>query len=232
VRARPLHEGLGPHRSLHPRLPLEDGEDSHEQTVRVSLRGDRIRHLLLRAGRPTRAVAWSPPCQTVAFASHTAMITVETTTSSLSAPLSSCRTDIGWERPTRYGCCVRPRARRSRLAGLLRTPFSNRSIPVARTAHPVSPGWGRSPPTYGEPSSEFLVCMAIDTWSSFQPSMKVSIAAMRSWTLVNVPRRIAWRVMIPKKISTMFSRDPRSVPRRRRQPGSSTIVDGGVAHAC
>ncbi len=43
---------------------------------------------------------------------------------------------------------------------------------------------------------------------SFQPSMKVSIAAMRSLTLVKAPRRIAWRVMIPKKISTMFSQDP------------------------
>ena len=26
--------------------------------------------------------------------------------------------------------------------------------------------------------------------------------------MVKVPRRIAWRVMIPKKISTMFSQDP------------------------
>jgi len=43
---------------------------------------------------------------------------------------------------------------------------------------------------------------------SFQPSMKVSIVAMRSLTEVKVPRRIAWRVMMPKKISTMFSQDP------------------------
>ncbi len=34
------------------------------------------------------------------------------------------------------------------------------------------------------------------------------MAAMRSLTEVNVPRRIACRVMIPKKISTMFSQDP------------------------
>jgi hypothetical protein len=33
-------------------------------------------------------------------------------------------------------------------------------------------------------------------------------ASMRSVTLVKVPRRMAWRVMIPKKISTMFSHDP------------------------
>ena len=36
---------------------------------------------------------------------------------------------------------------------------------------------------------------------SFQPSMKVSMAPMRSLTEVNVPRRMACRVMIPKKIS-------------------------------
>ena len=30
---------------------------------------------------------------------------------------------------------------------------------------------------------------------------------MRSCTEVKVPRRMAWRVMIPKKISTMFSQD-------------------------
>jgi hypothetical protein len=43
---------------------------------------------------------------------------------------------------------------------------------------------------------------------SFQPSMKVSIALMRSLTDVKVPRRMAWRVMIPKKISTRFSQEP------------------------
>ena len=31
---------------------------------------------------------------------------------------------------------------------------------------------------------------------------------MRSPTLVKVQRRMAWRVMIPKKISTRFSHDP------------------------
>ena len=43
---------------------------------------------------------------------------------------------------------------------------------------------------------------------SFQASMKVSMAAMRSLTEVNVPRRIAWRVMIPKNTETRFSHDP------------------------
>lgn len=43
---------------------------------------------------------------------------------------------------------------------------------------------------------------------SFHPSMKISIAAMRSLTLVKVPRRMAWRVMTPKKISTMFRQEP------------------------
>jgi len=37
--------------------------------------------------------------------------------------------------------------------------------------------------------------------------MKVRIAPMRSGTLVKVPRRMAWRVMIPKKISTRFIQD-------------------------
>lgn len=34
------------------------------------------------------------------------------------------------------------------------------------------------------------------------------MAPMRSLTDVKVPRRIAWRVMIEKKISTMFSHEP------------------------
>ncbi|MFJ8917319.1 hypothetical protein [Amycolatopsis sp. NPDC102389] len=34
--------------------------------------------------------------------------------------------------------------------------------------------------------------------------MKMRIAPMRSGTLVKVARRMAWRVMMPKKISTMF----------------------------
>ena len=38
--------------------------------------------------------------------------------------------------------------------------------------------------------------------------MKISIAAVRSFALVKVPRRMAWRVMIPKRISTMFSYEP------------------------
>jgi len=37
-------------------------------------------------------------------------------------------------------------------------------------------------------------------------------------TLWKVPRRIAWRVMIPKKISTMFSQ----LPLENRYSGAST----------
>jgi len=43
---------------------------------------------------------------------------------------------------------------------------------------------------------------------SFQPSMNAVIASIRSGTELKVPRRMAWRVMIPKKISTMFNHDP------------------------
>ncbi len=38
--------------------------------------------------------------------------------------------------------------------------------------------------------------------------MNVPIAVMRSFAEVKVPRRIAWRVMIPKRISTTFGYDP------------------------
>jgi hypothetical protein len=43
---------------------------------------------------------------------------------------------------------------------------------------------------------------------SFQPSMTSSMAAMRSLTEVKLPRRMAYRVMIEKKISTILSQDP------------------------
>jgi hypothetical protein len=43
---------------------------------------------------------------------------------------------------------------------------------------------------------------------SFQPSMKRSIAVMRSLTEVKVPRRMACLVMIPKKTYTSFSQEP------------------------
>jgi len=43
---------------------------------------------------------------------------------------------------------------------------------------------------------------------SFQPPVKFSMAAMRSVTEVKLPRRMACRVMIEKKISTMLSHDP------------------------
>ena len=58
-------------------------------------------------------------------------------------------------------------------------------------------------------SNSSAVLVQVKGWQrSFQPSMKVPIAAMRSLTEVKVPRRMAWRVMMPKKISTMFSQDP------------------------
>lgn len=37
--------------------------------------------------------------------------------------------------------------------------------------------------------------------------MKAPIAAVRSLTELKVPRRMAWRVMMPKKISTMLSQE-------------------------
>src|SRR6266852_9869708 len=57
-------------------------------------------------------------------------------------------------------------------------------------------------------SNSSAVLVQVKGWQrSFQPSMKVSMAAMRSLTEVKLPRRIAWRVMIEKKIS-MLSQDP------------------------
>ena len=43
---------------------------------------------------------------------------------------------------------------------------------------------------------------------SFQPWMKRRMASMSSLTESKLPRRMAWRVMIPKKISTRLSQDP------------------------
>ena len=64
------------------------------------------------------------------------------------------------------------------------------------------PGWQR-----GSNSSAVLV--QVKGWQrSFQPSIEVSMGAMRSLTEVKLPRRIACRVMIEKKISTMLSQDP------------------------
>jgi hypothetical protein len=58
-------------------------------------------------------------------------------------------------------------------------------------------------------SSWSAVLAQVKGWQrSFQPSMKVSMVVMRSLTLVKLPRRVAWRVVISKKISTMFSHDP------------------------
>ena len=44
--------------------------------------------------------------------------------------------------------------------------------------------------------------------ASFQPLMNVVIASTNSRTEPKLPRQMAWRVMIPKKISTMFSHEP------------------------
>src|SRR3954452_19695517 len=65
---------------------------------------------------------------------------------------------------------------------------------------------------------------------SFQPSMKAVIASISSRTELNVPRRMACRVMIPKKISTRFNHDPEvGVP---RQPGvHGRMLVGGVVVA-
>ena len=43
---------------------------------------------------------------------------------------------------------------------------------------------------------------------SFQPSMNRVMASISSRTEPKVPRRMACRVMIPKKISTRLSQDP------------------------
>ncbi len=60
---------------------------------------------------------------------------------------------------------------------------------------------------FGSISSAVLV--QVKGWQrSFHPSMKSSMAAMRSLTEVKLPRRMACRVMIEKKTSTRFSHDP------------------------
>jgi hypothetical protein len=56
------------------------------------------------------------------------------------------------------------------------------------------------------------------------------MAPMRSLTLVKVPRRIAWRVMMPKKISTMFSQELEvggEVQRDATRRGPETAVSTG-----
>jgi hypothetical protein len=50
-------------------------------------------------------------------------------------------------------------------------------------------------------SNSSAVLVQVKGWQrSFHPSMKFSMAAMRSLTEVKLPRRMAWRVMIEKKI--------------------------------
>jgi len=47
------------------------------------------------------------------------------------------------------------------------------------------------------------VLVQVKGWQrSFQPSMKFSMAVIRSSTEVKLPRRMAWRVMMPNHIST------------------------------
>ena len=57
-------------------------------------------------------------------------------------------------------------------------------------------------------SSSAVLVQTKGSQRSFQPSMKTPIAVLRSATLRKVPRRIACRVMIPKKTSTMFNQEP------------------------
>jgi hypothetical protein len=49
---------------------------------------------------------------------------------------------------------------------------------------------------------------------------------LRLATLLKVPRRIAWRVMLPKKVSTMLSHDPDVGVKCKVMRGSR------VGHAC
>ena len=42
----------------------------------------------------------------------------------------------------------------------------------------------------------------------FQPVMKVRILSIRSRTEGKMPRRMAWRSMMPNQTSTRFSHDP------------------------
>ncbi len=53
------------------------------------------------------------------------------------------------------------------------------------------------------------VLVHVNGWQrSFQASMKRRMAAVRSVTEAKLPRRMAWRVMMPKKASTRFSQLP------------------------
>jgi hypothetical protein len=48
---------------------------------------------------------------------------------------------------------------------------------------------------------------------------------MRSLTEVKVPRRMAWRVMMPKKISTMFSQEQQGTDTDRREVDPPIVVE-------
>src|SRR5450759_161207 len=62
------------------------------------------------------------------------------------------------------------------------------------------------------------VLVQVKGWQrSFQPSMKARMAVVSWPTLSKDPRRIAWRVMIPKNTSTMFSLDGRTGGRDRNE---------------
>jgi hypothetical protein len=72
--------------------------------------------------------------------------------------------------------------------------------------------------------------------ASFVPAvMKVSIALMRSLTDVKVPRRIAWRVMVPKKDLDHVQPGARGRREMQRDPlvlaqpcGDVVVLVGGV----
>ena len=72
----------------------------------------------------------------------------------------------------------------------------------------------------------------------FQPLMKAQILIISSRTEAKVPRRMAWRSMMPNQISTRLSHDPRGPgqvdvdPGVRCQPGLAfrVLVGGVVVH--
>jgi hypothetical protein len=78
-----------------------------------------------------------------------------------------------------------------------------------------------------ERSSAVLV-QAKGSQRSFQPSMNAPIAVMRSLTDVYVPRRMAWRVMMPKKISINGDHvEPGSGRRGEMQDDPGILVQPG-----
>ena len=59
------------------------------------------------------------------------------------------------------------------------------------------------------PTISSAVLTQVKGWQRcFQPSMNTSVAVMTSFSGVNEPRLMAWRVMMPKKVPTMLSQLP------------------------